>query len=1112
MKKFLFLATLLFFNFQLFAQGEANNWYFGHKAGITFNTTPPSVLYDGKLNTNEGCASISDRSGNLLFYTDGIRVWNRKHQLMPNGTGLLGNPSSSQSAIIVPRPGSSTNYYIITVPDNGGVGIGMRYSEVDISLADGFGDVLKDTKNKKLFAPTTEKVTVVKHSSGDGYWIVGAEPRSKKYYTFIIDCNGINTTPIISNVSQGIDTGSYGCIVASPDGKLLAMASHSKGIDLLNFDATTGTISHKQTLGRIGKNTWDYGVAFSPNSKVLYGTSVQNSTGRKLIQWDLSASDIQSTKLVLSENLPGDSPAEGGYGAGTIQLAPDQKIYVAQAGTTHLGVIEHPNNIGQICNYTKNAISLGDRKCDLGLPPFISSFFIQQKSIVTLGKECQDREVQFALTENNNNALKWNFGDSSSGTTNESTETNPKHTYTKDGNYTVKLVEYSVNCSINDTSTINIIVGTSNSIFVSNDTTICNGASVELKALGGEQNGWRWNTNDTNSSITVSPTETTTYSVQTKVKNGLNLIINGDFEQGNTHFTHDFKTIGNLWVAGVVSNPKIVDQQFPKCNNHTENTQTGKMLIVSTSCDAPDSIKKQGSVWSQKIQVKPNTEYSFSAWYNLLSLENPSTLKVFINDEELLEETLNGSLCDWKEITSTWTSGEYATATISIYETTGKCIGNAFALDDISLYQLCGVEKTVTVSVNKPEVSITLEKGTCIGASLGSAKAIATNGYVPYTYTWSNGESSDIATYLSEDENTVTIKDSLNCTASSTINIPKYSPPYILLKSIIACGPTSYDIEVKSNGTLTSSAGSLINDSIIANIPMGTTAVIVSKNGDCEVEAHALSPISCPDNSECPTSTFITTSGFCESSSTYSVSFYVDPPQSITASVGLLGDSFISGIPLGTDLVLSVGEGSCKKSVIHKSPSGCVTPCSDLSFLSLYEINCLGDSYEVVFLPLVPDLTISASQGEIVGNKVINIPSSSNIILTAKHSECSLPQNIAIHHPDPTTCIDTLPKKVSSDSIGFIKIPNSFTPNGDGKDELFVISNLPSGSSLHVYNNWGSVVYRSNDYKNNWNGTCSECSVKNKEVPTSTYYYVLELPKNNPAQKQMYKGFVYVSR
>ena len=68
------------------AQNESSNWYFGSNSGLTFNTSPPSALQDSQMSTGEGCASVSDFAGELLFYTDGRTIWNRNHSVMLNGT------------------------------------------------------------------------------------------------------------------------------------------------------------------------------------------------------------------------------------------------------------------------------------------------------------------------------------------------------------------------------------------------------------------------------------------------------------------------------------------------------------------------------------------------------------------------------------------------------------------------------------------------------------------------------------------------------------------------------------------------------------------------------------------------------------------------------------------------------------------------------------------------------------------------------------------------------------------------------------------------------------------------------------------------------------------
>ena len=85
MKKFILVVLFLFVKVVIFAQGETNIWYFGNKAGLDFNSGSPVALLDSQMNTREGCATISNSAGQLLFYTDGITVWNKNHIEMPNG-------------------------------------------------------------------------------------------------------------------------------------------------------------------------------------------------------------------------------------------------------------------------------------------------------------------------------------------------------------------------------------------------------------------------------------------------------------------------------------------------------------------------------------------------------------------------------------------------------------------------------------------------------------------------------------------------------------------------------------------------------------------------------------------------------------------------------------------------------------------------------------------------------------------------------------------------------------------------------------------------------------------------------------------------------------------
>ncbi|MCD4745098.1 MAG: hypothetical protein K8R58_02240, partial [Bacteroidales bacterium] len=101
---------------------KVTKWHFYQNAGLEFlpggGTAP---LTGGKISTSairdgEGCSVIHDKDGNLLFYTDGVTIWDRTHTRMstPGGVSLLGNFSSTQSALIVPQPCNDSLYYVFT--------------------------------------------------------------------------------------------------------------------------------------------------------------------------------------------------------------------------------------------------------------------------------------------------------------------------------------------------------------------------------------------------------------------------------------------------------------------------------------------------------------------------------------------------------------------------------------------------------------------------------------------------------------------------------------------------------------------------------------------------------------------------------------------------------------------------------------------------------------------------------------------------------------------------------------------------------------------------------------------------------------------------------------
>jgi gliding motility-associated-like protein len=399
-KLFLFGLFWLLFALNARAQGEAANWYFGDRAGLNFNTSPPTPLTDGALETLEGCATISDSAGNLLFYTNGTLVWNRDHQVMPNGTGLLGEDTSTQSAIIVPNPQQANIYYIFTVDglfpgENDPAALrGLNYSTVDMNLDGGLGDVVAAEKNINLLPTNSEKITAVRNADCESIWVI--THFVDRFYAYDVSGAGVNTTPVESLVEPEVPLIGYrdnalGYLKSSPDGSKLAIAhatlnenpasdAGSPGALLVyDFDTATGVASGGLDLDVNGNSP--YGVEFSPDSNLVYTCAgVYDTDGfafGEVYQFDLSATDPSATRTVLSTN---------DNSTGALQLGIDGRIYRVILNQASLDVINDPNTAGTGANYQRAAVSLGGRTGNFGLPPFIQSLFLNTVDIIQNGE------------------------------------------------------------------------------------------------------------------------------------------------------------------------------------------------------------------------------------------------------------------------------------------------------------------------------------------------------------------------------------------------------------------------------------------------------------------------------------------------------------------------------------------------------------------------------------------------------------------------------------------------------------------------------------------------------------------------------------------------------
>ena len=349
-----------------------SNWNFGNKAGIKFNdlTGIPSAQNSNSMIAHEGCASISDVNGNLLFYTNGINLWDfNDNKITSPGNLLKGGESSTQAVMIIPKPLSNyQKYYVITTPEWGN---GFSYySVVDIGFPNYNITFEANQVNILLNYPqsqyypenqfpknNSEKLTAICRINGKDMWIIMHEKIGRRFLFFLADENGI--TFHHSETQQGYYS-TYssvpGHMKISPDGTKLAVAlAQDNHIIIYNLN-TNNESSMLSSPNVIYLNEQVYGIEFSPNSQLLYATVGGDPPTSNNFFFQYRISDrVKTMEINLTMSY---------YRLESLQLGPDSRIYICtNKGSTsaeggQLDAILCPDVEGIGCNYTQGFVPL----------------------------------------------------------------------------------------------------------------------------------------------------------------------------------------------------------------------------------------------------------------------------------------------------------------------------------------------------------------------------------------------------------------------------------------------------------------------------------------------------------------------------------------------------------------------------------------------------------------------------------------------------------------------------------------------------------------------------------------------------------------------------------
>lgn len=439
-----FTSTLLLFLMvvgPLCAQDfTGHNWYFGGSSqGIRFSRSDNSatlITNKASLGTGGSAVATDPVNGNLLFYTDGVNVYDVSHQPMPGGP-LFGDPAGNQSVAAAKRPGSDTEYYVFTID----VGGAAYYSIVDMAA---FGNAtfptpatgaITSANNPLAGIPNRSgAMMVILHDNGEDFWLITHENGAPNYSVTLFDSSvagPVSTT----NVTLGLIDAAINFSYHPSSGKIAVVPGEpNRNIEILNFNPANGQLTYNTDLPNTGTFIV-FDTEWSNNGQYLYiSTQAIGGAPADVVQFDLN--NLTGTP---SSVLPQPNTIFESYG---LQMAPDSAIYhlyqATNGGPFLVGTLTNTDTVFSEVNYNPSAFN-GDPDFDARqFPSFAPKDSINFTVDFISEGTCANTPVSFYPTvDPAADSLIWNFGDGQFGN-----GWSPVHTYEQAGSFLVEVVAF----------------------------------------------------------------------------------------------------------------------------------------------------------------------------------------------------------------------------------------------------------------------------------------------------------------------------------------------------------------------------------------------------------------------------------------------------------------------------------------------------------------------------------------------------------------------------------------------------------------------------------------------------------------------------------------------
>ncbi len=368
----------------------------GYQNGNTvldFNYDPVQIYYDSlvTLDMTGTNASICNKDGQLIMYTNGMHVHNGHHEDIlgldtigygeywerfnnknwyPDGSNWLSGFPGQQWALILPRPGNKDHYLLFSVYRDFvetkvfSSELELRTTEVLIDENNPRGKVLikeqvvkQDTFNTSLNA--------VRHANGRDWWLITQRQNNEAYFVYLINPEGISLVHEFNNASKFNSVISLGRSYFSPDGSKYVVVEtqgdtlEQKWISIYDFDRCTGSLNRDEFKIIYNNQLFTGSLAFSNDSKYLYVTE-----GEHMYQYDLSEDEVLATEQIIatwdSSYLQYTEFTSKNYlRFGYMVNGPDGRIYNTPPGNVRsLHTIEYPEEEGEAATVIQNKITL----------------------------------------------------------------------------------------------------------------------------------------------------------------------------------------------------------------------------------------------------------------------------------------------------------------------------------------------------------------------------------------------------------------------------------------------------------------------------------------------------------------------------------------------------------------------------------------------------------------------------------------------------------------------------------------------------------------------------------------------------------------------------------